>query len=145
MSLFCIPPRLSGGLDSEESACNIEDPSLISRSGRSHGEGNDNPLQYSCLENSMDRGAWQATVQGVTKSRTRLTDSAERLTLFIFSKKTWSVCDSKCLLELSLQNIFLYAFLTLYCTWPPIFFLAVNWTNWEKNWCSKMRKSLYKA
>ena len=38
------------------------------------GEGNDNPLQYSCLENSMDRGAWQATDHGVTKSRTRLSD-----------------------------------------------------------------------
>ena len=38
------------------------------------GEGNGNPLQYSCLENSMDRGAWQATVHGVAKSRTRLSD-----------------------------------------------------------------------
>ena len=37
-------------------------------------EGNGNPLQYSCLENSMDRGAWQATVHGVTKSQTRLSD-----------------------------------------------------------------------
>ena len=40
--------------------------------GRSPGGGNDNLLQYSCLENSMDRGAWQATIQGVAKSRTRL-------------------------------------------------------------------------
>ena len=38
--------------------------------GRSPGEGNDNPLQYSCLDNPMDRGAWQATVHGVTKSQT---------------------------------------------------------------------------
>ena len=42
--------------------------------GRSPGEGNGNPLQYSCLENPMDRGAWQATVHGVTKSQTRLSD-----------------------------------------------------------------------
>ena len=47
----------------------------IPGSGRSHGEGNGNPLQYSCLENSMDREAWQATVHGVTTSRTRLGDS----------------------------------------------------------------------
>ena len=40
--------------------------------GRSHGEGNGNPLQYSCLKNSMDRGLWQATVHGVAKSQTQL-------------------------------------------------------------------------
>ena len=42
--------------------------------GRFFGEGNGNPVQYSCLENSMDRGAWWATVHGVTKSQTRLSD-----------------------------------------------------------------------
>ena len=46
----------------------------IPESGRSSGEGNGNPLQYSCLENPMDRGAWRATVHGVTKSRTQLGD-----------------------------------------------------------------------
>ena len=64
----------SGGSDSKESACNAGDPSLILGSGRSLGEGNGNPLQYSCLENSMDSGAWWAVVHGVTKSRTRLSD-----------------------------------------------------------------------
>ena len=59
--------------DGKESACNAGNPSLIPRSGRSHGEGNGNPLQYSCLEN-LDRGAWWATVQGVAKSWTRLSD-----------------------------------------------------------------------
>ena len=48
------------------------DVGLIPGSGRSPGEGNGNPLQYSFLENYMDRGAWQATVHGVTKSQTRL-------------------------------------------------------------------------
>ena len=48
---------------------------LIPGSGRSPGEGNGNPLQYFWLENSIDRGAWWATVHGVTKSRTRLSDS----------------------------------------------------------------------
>ena len=49
------------------------DPGLIPEMGRSPGERNGNPLQYSCLENSMDGGAWWATVHGVTKSQTRLT------------------------------------------------------------------------
>ena len=61
------------GSDVEESACNAGNPGLISGSGRSPG-GNDNPLQDSCLENSMDKEAWRAKVHGVTKSRTRLSD-----------------------------------------------------------------------
>ena len=61
-----------GGSDSKESACNMGDPGSIPRWGRSPGEGNGNLLQYSCLENPMDRGAWWATVQGVAKSWTRL-------------------------------------------------------------------------
>ena len=59
-----------GGSDSKESACNAGDPGTFPGSGRSPGEGNGNPLQYSSLENSMDRGAWQATVHGVAKSWT---------------------------------------------------------------------------
>ena len=51
----------------KESACNAGDQSSILGSGRSPGEGNGNPLQYSCLENSMDRGAWQATVHWVAR------------------------------------------------------------------------------
>ena len=61
-------------LSSKESACTAGDVGLIPGSGRSPGEGNGNPLQYSCLENPMDRGAWWATVHGVAKSRTRLSD-----------------------------------------------------------------------
>ena len=60
----------AGGSDSKESACNAGDLGLIPGSGRFPGEGNGNPLQYSCLENPMDRGVWQATVHGVTKSWT---------------------------------------------------------------------------
>ena len=48
-----------GGSDGKESACNARDPGLIPGSGRSPGEGNGSPLQYSCLENPTDRGAWQ--------------------------------------------------------------------------------------
>ena len=61
---------LPGGSDSKEYGCNVGDPGSIPGSGRSPGEGHGNPLQHSCLENPMDRGAWQATVHGVTKSRT---------------------------------------------------------------------------
>ena len=60
----------SGGSDRKESACNAGDLALIPGLGRSPGEGNGNPLQYSCLENPMDRGAWQAAVQGLKESDT---------------------------------------------------------------------------
>ena len=53
---------------------NAGDPGSIPGMGRSLGEGNDIPLQYSCLDNPMDRGAWQATIHGVAKSQTRLSD-----------------------------------------------------------------------
>ena len=58
----------------KESACNAGGLGLIPGSGRSPGEGSGNPLQYSCLENPVDRGAWQARVHGVAKSWTRLSD-----------------------------------------------------------------------
>ena len=63
-----------GGSEVKASASNAGNPGSIPGLGRSCREGNGNPLQYSCLENPMDRGAWQATVHGVTKSRTRLSD-----------------------------------------------------------------------
>ena len=59
-----------GGSADKESACNAGNMGLIPELGRSPGEGNGNPLQYSCLENSMDREAWWATVHGVEKSWT---------------------------------------------------------------------------
>ena len=58
------------GSDSKESACSVGDPDSIPGSGRSPGEGNGNPLQYPCMENLMDRGAWWATVHGVSKRQT---------------------------------------------------------------------------
>ena len=63
-----------GGSDGKVSACNARDPGPIPGLGRSHGEGNGNRLQYSCLENPMDGRAWWATVHGVAKSRTQLRD-----------------------------------------------------------------------
>ena len=69
-----------GGSEGKASACNAGDLGSIPGLGRSPGEGNGNPLQYSCLENSTDGGAWWATVHGVAKSQTQLSD----FTFFIF-------------------------------------------------------------
>ena len=62
-----------------ESACNVGDLGLIPGSGSSPGEGNGNPLQYSCLENSMDRGAWWATAHGVAKESPTYTVNCNHL------------------------------------------------------------------
>ena len=70
--VFCLD--FPGGSDGKVSAYNAGDPGSIPRSGRSPGEGNGNPLQYSCQENPMDKGAWLATFHGVTMSLTRLSD-----------------------------------------------------------------------
>ena len=72
--------KVLGGTQVKASACNVGDLGSIPRSGRSLGEGNGNPLQYSCLENPMDGGAWLAVVHGVAKSWTRLSDFTHSLT-----------------------------------------------------------------
>ena len=63
-----------GGSDGKESTCNAKDLGSVPGLGGSPGGGQCNPLQCSCLENPMDRGAWQATVNGVANSQTRLSD-----------------------------------------------------------------------
>ena len=65
----------------KESACNTGDPGSIPGSGRSSVEGNGNPLQNSCLESPMDRGAWRATIHGIAKSQTGLRDLTCRVRL----------------------------------------------------------------
>ena len=65
-----------GGSDGKESACSAENLSSIPGSGRSHGEGNSNRFQYSCLENPMDRVTWQTIVQRVAKCWTPVTNTA---------------------------------------------------------------------
>jgi len=70
----CFYWGFPGGLDGKESTCNTGDPGSSPGSRRCPGEGNGYPLQYSCLENSMDRGAWWATVHGVPQSQTHLSD-----------------------------------------------------------------------
>ena len=76
-----------GGSDGKASVYNAGDPGSVPGSGRSSGEGNGNPLQYYCLENPLDRGAWYATVHGVAKSWTRLSD-------FTYLLTKWSRPDS---------------------------------------------------
>ena len=76
-----------GGSEVKASVCNVGDLDSIPGSGRFPGEGNGNPLQYSCPENPMDGVAWWATVHGVAKSRTQLSD-------FTFAQVTELLCQS---------------------------------------------------
>ena len=96
--IYTLRPRyLTGGLpcstDVKESACNTGDLSSIPGLERSLGGGHGNPLQYSCLENPMDRGAWEPTVDGVSKSWTRLSNSLLLRPRYL----TLQVCSDKCL------------------------------------------------
>ena len=75
LSINCIRRDFPGVSDGKASTYNVGDLGSIPRSGRSPGEGNGNPLQYSCLENSMDGEAWWATVHGV--SETDMTEATE--------------------------------------------------------------------
>ena len=74
---FCLTVKwgVPGGAAGKESTCNAGDLGLIPGLGTSPGGGHGNPLQYSCLENPMDRGAWWTAVKGVAKSWTRLSNS----------------------------------------------------------------------
>ena len=83
---------LPGGSDGIECACNAGDLALVPGLGRSVGEGNGYPLQYSCLENSVDRGAWRATVHGVAKSQIWLGDF-HLLPWHVY----WTLCRQNCI------------------------------------------------
>ena len=80
-----------------ESACNVGDPGSIPGSGRSPGGGHGNPLQYSCLQNPMGRGAWRATVHGIAQSWTWLSDQHTHVDLkyscVCISRSVMSDCD----------------------------------------------------
>ena len=98
----CIASKgFPSGSDCKASVCNAGDPGLIPGLGRSPGEGNGSPLQYSCLENAMDRGAWQVTIHGVAKSQTRLSDF---IFTFIASKRVSLSWSQKGLPYLHLQG-----------------------------------------
>ena len=87
---------MSGDSDVKKSACNAGHPDSIPGSERSPREGSGNPLQYSGLENPMDRGAWRATVHRVTKSLTRLSDE--------HTHQKWTLTSSDNPLRLTLTN-----------------------------------------
>ena len=72
MDMYRLIWGFPGGSDGKDSVCNVGDLGSIPGSRRSPGEGNGNPLQYSCLENSIDRGVWWAIVHGISKCQTRL-------------------------------------------------------------------------
>ena len=87
--------RQWGGSDSKESTCNAGDLSAIPGSGRSTGEENGNPLQYSCLENPMNRGPWQSTVYGVTESNITKWQTLSCFNKLTHEKRTWRDDDLK--------------------------------------------------
>ena len=93
-SLFLNPVLLFLGSEVKVSACNAGDLGSIRGLGRSPGEGNGNPLQYSCLENPMNGGAWWAVVHGVAKSRTQLSDFTFIFTSFKRCYKLYSWFES---------------------------------------------------
>ena len=82
----------------KESACNAGDMGSVPGSRRSPGEGTGNPFQYSCLENSLDRGAWRVTVHGVAKSQTQLSDNIHTHT------EDSEIIPSKCIGKIIQQN-----------------------------------------
>ena len=112
-----------GGSGSKESTCNEEHPGLIPESGRSPGEGNGCPLQYSCLENSMDRGVWQAIVHGIIK--TQLSDWHFHFSLFQTKKKKRKLQEQYKLLHPPHTN-YLNEDILLYFShlWKDIFLLT---------------------
>ena len=93
--LVCCYSDFPGGSAGKDSACNVGDPGSIPGSRRAPGEGNSKPLWVSCLGNVMDRGAWQATVHGVAKSRTGLSDFTFTFT-FMKELKIFGFQGNKC-------------------------------------------------
>ena len=95
-SFICFLDNLVGfsrGSVSKESTCNAGDMGLIPELGRSPGEGNGNPLQYSCLGNSMDRGTWQATVHRVTKVGLELATKLPSILIYSEEINSMQVCS----------------------------------------------------
>ena len=94
--LIIIFQGFPGGSEVKASASNAGDPGLIPGSGRSPGEGNGNPLQYSYLQNLVDGESWQATDNGVAKSQTRLSDFTYSFHYFLNLTSSLWVCSSFC-------------------------------------------------
>ena len=106
----CVFMGFPGGSDSKASVYNEEYPGSIPGSGRSPGEENGNPLQYFCLENPMDGGAWWTTLHGVVKSRTQLSDFTFTLCVYIFVPVSyiysWRIASICRAIETEVLNIY---------------------------------------
>ena len=137
-------PSFQRGSDGKESVCNAGDLGSIPLSGRSPGEENDYPLQFSYWENPMDRGAWRPTVHGVAESRTRLSDfhfqsdstgsvsdSLEVWVIHWKCKRFHCQCKSTVLTEFKIKlNLIQFTItLCLQCSNPG--FAVLQWSNWE--------------
>ena len=116
-----------GGSDSKESACDVEVLGLIPGLGISPGEGNSNPLQYSCLENPTDRGAWWATVHGVAEL-----DKTELLTDQIFLSNKGPLMKIFCLILRDFGEIY-ELFLPLFL-WIFFLFLSISSSFWDSHY-----------
>ena len=106
--MWCLssPMGFPGGLDSKESASHAGERGSVPGLGRYTGEGNGSPLECSCLENSMDRGAWQAAGHGVTKSQTGLRDF-HFLFIMLITSCYWKLnSDFLCTFDSYLQPLF---------------------------------------
>ena len=113
LRMFTLEVGFPSGSEGKASACVAGDPASIPGSGRSPGEGNGNPLQYSFLEKPMDGGAWWATVHRVAKSQTRLSDYTLTLEICTYvSINTHSKCtylNVLCLEKMLDKNIFKFS------------------------------------
>ena len=111
-SYVYIYPLLFGFCSSvgKESACSAGDPGLIPGSGRSPGEGNGNPLQYSSLGNPMDRGAWQATVHRIARVRHDCATNFLSFLLILFPYRSLQSTEQSSLYYRGLQLFFIYPF-----------------------------------
>ena len=115
-----------GGSDSKESACKAGDPGLILGLGRFPGRGLGKPLQYSCLENSMDRGVWWAKVQGVTNSWTQLS-FIHSLVLPYTGQRFLLTTDTSVGKQASLKLLCVKLFTTFYCSFTNVIQLIFKW------------------
>ena len=140
----------SSGSDGKESACNVGDPGSISGSGRSLGGGNGNLFKYSCLENSMDRGAWQVTVHGVAKSQTQPALSHTfahgiRAHCYLISEVlsvkdiAWKYINNSCSYRKQFACCFSYCLLQV-GSWKLQFELVSSWgdDSFWRYWCFKV-------
>ena len=130
ITLMLLLQVFPGGSDGKVSVYNAGDQGSIPGLGRSPGEGNGNPLQYYCLENPMDRGALQATVHGVAKSQTRLSDFTFTFTTLIIREMLKLYRE---FMDRTVDTISFVQFRCFSSIWCYQFEISkhVNWATWK--------------